>query len=62
MSEQIKEPEKEKRKSAGGLFIPAGLFIGFGVGWSLGYPVQGLLVGLGIGILVFAVISLTVKD
>ncbi len=42
--------EKEKNDwTIPGLFIPAGLFIGMGIGWALGYLVQGLLVGLGAG-------------
>jgi hypothetical protein len=59
MTEEIK---KDKRKSAGGLFIPAGLFIGMGIGWALGYLVQGLLVGLGAGFLAFAIIMLRMRE
>jgi hypothetical protein len=46
------ETEESKRRwTAGGLFIPAGLFIGMGIGWALGYLVPGLFVGLGAGLL-----------
>ncbi len=50
--------ESKKRWEAGGLFIPAGLFIGMGVGWALGYLVQGLLIGLGAGFLCLAIVRL----
>ena len=38
-----------------GLFIPAGLFIGMGVGWALEHMVQGLFIGLGTGFLAMAI-------
>ena len=50
--------EKDKSRKArdiSGLFIPAGLFIGMGVGWGLGHMVPGLLAGLGVGFLLMAV-------
>ena len=62
MSEEVKGPKKEKRKGAGGLFIPAGLFIGMGIGWAFDYLVQGMFVGLGVGFLLFGIIMLTVRD
>jgi len=62
MSGAAQAPKKEKRKVAGGLFIPAGLFIGMGIGWALGYLVQGIFIGLGVGFLLFGLIMLTVRD
>ena len=62
MSGETKEPKKDKLKTAGGLFIPAGLFIGMGIGWALGYLVQGLLVGLGVGFLLFGLVMLKTRD
>ena len=62
MSEEAKEPKKEKRRIAGGLFIPAGLFIGMGIGWAMGYLVQGMFIGLGAGFLLFGLIMLTGRD
>ena len=50
--------ESKERKDASGLFIPAGLFIGMGVGWALGFLVQGLLIGLGAGFLAMALVRL----
>jgi hypothetical protein len=53
------ETEKTKKKwEASGLCIPAGLFIGMGIGWVLGYLVQGMLIGLGAGFLAMAVVRL----
>ena len=55
--------ESKKRWAVSGLFIPAGLFIGMGIGWALGYLVQGLLIGLGAGFLAMAITRLKyVKD
>jgi len=62
MSEETKETKKDKRKVAGGLFIPAGLFIGMGIGWAMGYLVQGIFIGLGAGFLFFGLITLTGRD
>ena len=53
------ETEESKRRWANaGLFIPAGLFIGMGIGWALGYLAQGLFIGLGAGFLVMAIVRL----
>jgi hypothetical protein len=57
-------PKKEKkwdRKGAAGIFIPAGLFIGMGVGWIFGYLVQGLFIGLGVGFLALGIAFLMSK-
>lgn len=54
-------PEKEetrKNREASGLFVPAGLFIGMGIGWAFGYLVQGLFIGLGAGFLAMALVRL----
>jgi hypothetical protein len=50
-----KKAEDGRRKTAG-IFIPAGLFIGMGIGWIFGYLVQGMFIGLGVGFLAFALI------
>jgi len=53
------ETEETKKKWAvSGLFIPAGLFIGMGIGWALGFLVQGMLIGLGAGFLGMALVRL----
>jgi hypothetical protein len=54
-----RENEKSKKGwETSGLFIPAGLFIGLGIGWALGYLVQGLLIGMGGGFLAMAIARL----
>ena len=45
---------KEKNDAAG-LFIPAGLFIGFGLGFIINNVPAGMFVGLGIGFLLLAI-------
>ena len=44
-----------KKTGTAGLFIPAGLFIGMGIGWIFGYLVQGMFIGLGVGFLALAI-------
>ena len=56
------EGKKDKRRNAGGLFVPAGLFIGMGIGWAMGYLVQGMFVGLGVGFLAFGIIMMVMRD
>jgi predicted histidine transporter YuiF (NhaC family) len=62
MTEDVKEPKKGKRKGAGALFIPGGLFIGMGIGFATGNLVAWLFIGLGVGFLLFAVIMLMIKE
>lgn len=53
----------EKRadgKKAGALFIPAGLFLGFGFGFLINNVAAGMFIGLGLGFLAF-VITLLLK-
>jgi hypothetical protein len=46
--------QKEKQDRFG-LFVPAGLFIGLGIGWAVEHMLPGLFIGLGCGFLVFAI-------
>ena len=62
MAEEEKKPKKNKWKSIGGVFIPAGLFIGMGIGFAANNVVAGLFIGLGAGFLAFAVASLAARD
>jgi hypothetical protein len=62
MTEEEKETKKSKARTAGGLLIPAGLFIGMGIGWALDYLVQGLFIGLGAGFLLYAVVVFVSRD
>ena len=61
MTEETRETRK-RRREAGGYMIPAGLFIGMGIGWALGYMVQGMFIGMGAGFLAFALIILFKRD
>ena len=53
--------EAKKRWDIAGLFIPAGLFIGMGIGWALGYLTQGLFIGLGCGFIGMAITQLVLS-
>jgi hypothetical protein len=46
---------KNKKNDRSGIFIPAGLFIGMGLGFLLGNLVGWLFLGLGIGFVGMAV-------
>lgn len=52
---------KEKKNDAAGLFIPAGLFIGFGLGFVFNNVPAGIFGGLGIGFLLFALAKMFKK-
>ncbi len=52
---------KKERASRGALFIPACLLLGFGLGYVAGNILAGATIGLGMGIIIFA-ISLFSKD
>ena len=54
MSTQSEQPKKQKGVS--GLAIPAGLFIGMGVGFLVDNIVAGLFIGLGGGFLVMLIV------
>ena len=56
------ERRKSKAKIAGGLLIPAGLFMGMGIGWALDHMVQGLFIGMGAGFLLYAAVVLMARD
>lgn len=51
------EEKKEKKwpgRNAGSLFIPAGIFLGLGVGFIVNNLVGGIIVGFGLGFFVYA--------
>ncbi len=50
-----------KKKEIGGLFIPAGLLIGIGVGFLVNNIPAATLIGLGAGFLLFALVALLLK-
>ena len=54
MSEQSEQSKKDKGIS--GLAIPAGLFIGMGIGFLIDELVAGLFIGLGVGFLIMLIV------
>jgi hypothetical protein len=59
---EVHDQKPKGRKGNSALFIPAGLFLGMGTGWLFGNFLPGMFVGLGAGLLVFAVIMIAVRD
>ncbi len=57
-----KDKEKKKKDKLGGLFIPAGLFIGMGFGFLLNGLVPGMFIGLGVGFIGMIVYTLLKKE
>ena len=51
----------DKKDNPGGLFIPAGVLTGMGVGFLTENLLAGMFIGLGVGFALFAVISV-IKD
>lgn len=49
------------KKDISGLFIPAGIFIGMGIGFLLDELVAGLFLGMGAGFLLMAITKLLGK-
>lgn len=47
----MKKVKKKKSEDCKGLFIPAGLFIGMGLGFLFDHLVVGIYLGLGFGFL-----------
>ena len=45
-----------RRRDGGGLFVAAGVLLGIGLGLAWGNPGAGVLIGLGAGFLVWAVL------
>lgn len=52
---------KEEKKNNGGLFIPAGILIGMGIGFLTNNLTAWMFIGLGAGFLCFALYSITQK-
>ena len=52
---------ESKQEDHSGLFIPAGLFLGLGIGLFYGNPGTGVLIGLGVGFLGMAIAKLLKK-
>ena len=57
----MKKFNKWKEDDRSGLFIPAGLFIGMGVGFLIDQLVGGIFLGLGLGFLGMALVKINKK-
>ena len=53
---------RKKKEDLSGLAIPAGLFIGMGLGFLVDKLVAGLFIGLGTGFLLMIIIRLLKKE
>jgi len=56
-----KKNETRENKNKAGVFIPAGLFIGMGLGFIYDAVPAGIFLGLGLGFLLFGIASLAAK-
>jgi CRISPR/Cas system CSM-associated protein Csm5 (group 7 of RAMP superfamily) len=56
-----KENKKEDKGNAGALFIPAGIFLGFGAGFAFNNLPAGMFLGFGAGFLAFAIYQILKK-
>lgn len=56
-----KGEKKEKREDLAGLAVPAGIFIGMGLGFLYGPLVAGFFIGLGVGFLVMMILKFMLK-
>jgi len=62
MAEETTEKKKSKKRDFTGILIPAGLFIGMGIGFATDSLVPGLFIGLGAGFLLFALVMILMRD
>jgi len=61
VAKNIKKQEN-KKSSPGALFIPAGLLLGFGIGFAFNNIPAGMFIGLGAGFLGFAIYEIFKKQ
>lgn len=54
--------EEKTKGGAGALFIPAGLFLGFAVGFAVNNIPAGIFLGLGAGFVGFAITEVIKKN
>lgn len=53
--------KKDSSKDNAALFIPAGILLGFGIGFWVNNVPAGMFAGLGIGFLLFALVAVFKK-
>ncbi len=63
MKKEVKQEKvkQKKERDQGALFIPAGLFLGMGLGFVFYNFIGGLFLGLGTGFLLFAIVNILKK-
>lgn len=52
----VESGQPKKHKGVSGVAIPAGLFIGMGIGFAVDELVAGLFIGLGAGFLIMLIV------
>lgn len=52
--QEQKNKEKKWKKEKGAIFIPAGLFLGFGIGFAVNNIPAGMFIGFGAGFTAYA--------
>lgn len=57
MVDQIKKAKEGKEEKNGALFIPAGVITGLGVGLLVNNAAAGMMIGLGLGFVIFATLT-----
>jgi len=57
----MRDKKKKKKEDVEGIFVPAGLLIGIGVGFLINQIPAGTLIGLGCGFLIMALVKLMKK-
>jgi hypothetical protein len=53
----VKKAKVQKKEDPTGVFIPAGLLIGIGIGFLVDQVPAGTLIGLGVGFLLMAIVK-----
>lgn len=53
--------QESKKSSPGALFIPAGILLGFGIGFAVNSIPAGMFIGLGTGFAAFAIYEIFKK-
>jgi hypothetical protein len=53
-----KKEHKDPKEFGAALLVPAGLFIGMGLGFLYGRLLEGIFIGLGVGFAVFGILNL----
>ncbi|MBN1191456.1 MAG: hypothetical protein JXA46_17000 [Dehalococcoidales bacterium] len=57
-----KVPVKGNNRAASGIFIPAGLLVGLGLGFLFNDLVPWMFIGLGAGFMFFALFYVLIRD